>query len=103
MAFVVVGRVESLEDPEQLLRKTHIEPDAVVADGEYDLVRTGTSVDLDLRGLALARELEGVADQVGEDEAHHVLVGAYVREVAHLHLALQLRETGCHFVADFLH
>jgi hypothetical protein len=30
VAFVFVGRMESLEDLEQLVRETHVEPDAVI-------------------------------------------------------------------------
>jgi hypothetical protein len=56
--------VQALEHAEQFTRMLRIEPDAVVAYEIDRLIGATLAADLDPRRIAVARELERVAEQV---------------------------------------
>ena len=59
--------VEALEDAEELVYVSHVEPHAVVADEEVGLRFVLHAADLDHGPLARTRVFEGVREQVPED------------------------------------
>src|SRR5260370_29729179 len=67
--FELVVPVQSLKDPEQLACITHVEARAVIPNVERGFAAFAPRPDLDARFRATARELEGVADEVGQDLA----------------------------------
>jgi len=66
-AFKVLGLMQPLKDPEQLVRVLHVEPDAVVPHEQDD---TSTffacAADRDRRRVAHPAIFDSVADEVGE-------------------------------------
>src|SRR5687768_15776988 len=88
--FVLVGMVQALEDTEELVGVAHVEAGAVVLDEECGLpVRAGTRADLDPPGVAFARELHRVAEEVHQHLLHEDRVAARLAERSHVeaHLA----------------
>src|SRR5215813_1653171 len=66
------GAVEPLEHAEQLRYVPHIEPDAIVPHEDDDLLLIAVgAADLDLGLRARARELDGVGEEIDEDEPQH--------------------------------
>src|SRR5262249_44445741 len=60
----LVGPVQPLEYPEQLLRVFHIEADAVIAHGVAALVADALAADPDAGLVRLARVLDRVGDEI---------------------------------------
>ena len=73
-AFELIRAVQALEDAKQLVHVLHVEADAVVLDEAHQRRAIHAIADLDARLLALARELDGVGDQVDEHLLHEAEV-----------------------------
>lgn len=74
-ALELTRRVEALERREQVVGRARVEAGSVISDEEGMLSVGDAGADLDVSLGALARELPGVADEVGEDHMQERWVG----------------------------
>src|SRR5207245_9292737 len=88
--------VEPLEGAEQLVRVDHVEPDPVVTDEQAGVTVDDLRTDLDPGDRLLAGELEGVADEVREEDPRESRIGRCGHAGGDAHLELAVPISGGH-------
>src|SRR5262249_40123262 len=84
-AVELLGPMQALKHPEQLVRVAHVESCAVVPDEDFDLVAPAFgAADRDLGPVPMPRELDRVRDQVHESDLQHEPVAVARRQGTHI-------------------
>src|SRR5690606_8517757 len=78
----LLRRMQSLEDPEDLVDVAHVEACAVVLHEVRDLATLVRGADLDPRPVGVGAELDGVGQQVDEELLDEVRITVSGRQVA---------------------
>src|SRR5690606_27415682 len=84
-AFVTIVGGQALEDTEDLIVIRLIETDAVVAHPQHDTFANDLGADLDSRHGYIARELDGVVQQVAQHDQQRLAVDVHL-DIGHVDL-----------------
>src|SRR5262245_8623595 len=90
-AFESLFAMQPLEHLEELVRVVHVEADAVVLDEVRNAVRRRRAADSDASFRVLARELDGVRDEIDEDLSDEVGIADRRWQRVDLHVDMTIR------------